>query len=46
MQTNKLETQRQQVHRTIDNTERKIDELDYGLNKEEIEIIEKTKSCS
>ena len=41
----KLETQRQQILRTIDHAERKIDELVYGLyglNKKEIEIIEQT----
>ena len=41
--TTKLEIQRQQIQRTIDHTERKIDELVYGLyrlNKEDIEIIE------
>ena len=45
LQTTKLETQRQQIHRTIDHTERKIDELVYelyGLSEEEIEIIERT----
>ncbi len=44
LQTTKLETQRQQIQRTIDHTERKMDELVYelyGLSKEEIEIIEK-----
>ena len=43
--TTKLETQRQQIQRTIDHTEKKIDELVYGLyglNEEEIEIINKT----
>ena len=41
--TTKLETQRQQIQRTIDHAEKKIDELVYelyGLSEEEIEIIE------
>lgn len=45
LQATKLETQRQQIQRTIDHSEKKIDELVYGLyglRKEEIEIIEKT----
>jgi len=45
LQTTKLETQLQQIQRTIDHTEKKIDELVYelyGLSKEEIEIIEKS----
>jgi len=45
LQATKLDTQRQQIQRTIVHTERKIDELVYGLyglNKEEIEIIEQT----
>lgn len=45
LQTIKLETQRQQIQRTINHTERKIDELVYelyGLNEDEIKIIEKT----
>ena len=43
LQTTKLETQRQQIQRTIVHAEKKIDELVYdlyGLTKEEIEIIE------
>lgn len=43
MQTTRLEAQREQLQRTIDHTERKIDELVYalyGLSQEEIEIIE------
>ena len=43
LQTTKLDTQQQQIQRTIDHTERKIDELVYGLyglSKKEIEIIE------
>jgi predicted type IV restriction endonuclease len=43
LQTTKLETQRNQIQRTIDHTERKIDELVYalyGLSQEEIGIIE------
>jgi len=39
----KLETQRQQIQRTINHTERKIDELVfwlYELSEEEIETIE------
>jgi septal ring factor EnvC (AmiA/AmiB activator) len=43
LQTTKLETQLQQIQRTIDHTERKIDELVYelyGLSEEEIETIE------
>ena len=45
LQTTKLEIQRQQIQRTIDHTEKKIDELVYrlyGLSEEEIEIIENT----
>jgi len=45
LQTTKLETQRQQIQRAIAHAEKKIDELVYelyGLNKEEIEIIEKS----
>ncbi len=41
----KLETQRQQIQRTINYSESKIDELVYelyGLSEEEIEIIEKS----
>ena len=41
----KLETQRQQIQRTIDHTEKKIDELIYelyGLTEEEIKIIEES----
>jgi len=41
-----LKTQRQQIQRTIDHSERKIDELVYelyGLNEEDIEIIENSK---
>ena len=44
LQTTKLETQRQQIQRTIDHADSKIDELVYGLyglSKEEIEIIKK-----
>ena len=43
LQTTKLETQLQQIQRTIDYTETKIDELVYelyGLSEEEIETIE------
>ncbi|MBL7104984.1 MAG: N-6 DNA methylase [Bacteroidales bacterium] len=43
LQTTKLETQRQQIQRTIDHEEKKIDELVYelyGLSEEEIKIIE------
>jgi type I restriction-modification system DNA methylase subunit/predicted type IV restriction endonuclease len=43
LQTMKLETQRQQIQRTINHSERKIDELVYGLygmREDEIEIIE------
>ena len=43
LQTTKLETQRQQIQRTIDHAEKRIDELVYelyGLSEEEIEIIE------
>ena len=43
LQATKLETQRQQIQRTIDHAEKKIDELVYelyGLSKNEIEIIE------
>ena len=43
LQATKLETHRQQIQRTISHTEKKIDELVYGLyglSKEEIEIIE------
>ena len=43
LQTTKLETQRQQIQRTIAHAEKKIDELVYklyGLSEEEIEIIE------
>ncbi|MCH7772637.1 MAG: hypothetical protein IIA49_16740 [Bacteroidetes bacterium] len=43
LQTTKLETQRQQIQRTIAHSEKKIDELVYGLyglSKEEIVIIE------
>jgi len=43
LQSIKLETQRQQIHRTIDYSERKIDELVYslyGLNEGEIKIVE------
>jgi len=43
LQTTKLETQHQQIQRVIDQTEKKIDELVYGLyglTKDEIEIIE------
>ncbi|MBA7521458.1 hypothetical protein ES705_13565 [subsurface metagenome] len=39
LQVTKLETQRQQIQRTIDHTERKIDEMVYvlyGLNEKEI----------
>ena len=45
LQTTKLETQRLQIQRTIGHSERKIDELVYelyGLNEEEIKIIERT----
>ncbi len=50
LQTTKLETQRQQIQRTIDHAEKKIDELVYGLyacpvffgrlSEEDIGIIE------
>jgi len=43
LQATKLETQRQQIQRTISHAEKKIDELVYklyGLSKNEIEIIE------
>ena len=43
LQTNKPETQRQQIQRTINHAEKKIDELVYelyGLTEEEIKIIE------
>ena len=43
--TTKLETQRQQIQRTIAHMEKKIDELVYGLyglSEEEIEIINET----
>ena len=43
LQATKLETQRQQIQRTIEHTERKIDELVYGLyglTEEEIKIVE------
>jgi len=45
LQDTKLENQRQQIQHTIDYSEKKIDELVYGLyglNEEEIEIINKT----
>ncbi len=45
LQATKLETQRQQIQRTIDHTEKKIDELVYGLyglSEKEIEIINET----
>ncbi|MCK4678003.1 MAG: N-6 DNA methylase [Bacteroidales bacterium] len=45
LQTTKLETQRQQIQRTIDHTEKKIDELVYGLyglSEEEVKIIEQS----
>jgi len=45
LQTTKLETQQQQIQRTISHSENKIDELVYqlyGLTKEEIKIIEQT----
>jgi len=41
LQTTKLETQQQQIQRTISHSENKIDELVYelyGLTKEEIQI--------
>jgi len=44
LQTTKLETQCQQIQRTINHAEKKIDELVYqlyGLTEEEIKIIEK-----
>jgi len=44
-QNTKLETQLNQIQRTIAHSERKIDELVYklyGLTKEEIQIIEQT----
>ncbi len=43
LQTTKLDSERQQIQRTIDHEEKKIDELVYelyGLTEEEIEIIE------
>ena len=43
LQKTKLDTQRQQLQRAIDHSERKIDELVYGLyglSEEEIGIIE------
>ena len=43
LQTTTLDTQRQQLQRAIDHTERKIDELVYklyGLTEEEIRIVE------
>jgi len=43
LQKAKLETQRKQIQRVIDHSEKKIDELVYelyGLSKKEIEIIE------
>ena len=43
LQSTKLETQRQQIQRTIDHAEMQIDELVYelyGLSEEEVEIIE------
>ena len=43
IQTTKLETQRQQIQRTINYSEKKIDELVYelyGLSEEEIKIVE------
>ncbi len=45
-QNTKLEIQRQQIQRTIDHAEEKIDELVYelyGLSKEEIAVIEQNK---
>ena len=45
LKTTKLETQRQQIQRTIDHTEKKIDQLVYklyGLSEEEITIIEQS----
>lgn len=42
-----LDSQRQQLQRTINHTEKKIDELVYqlyGLTEEEIEIVESSKS--
>ncbi|MBA7586037.1 hypothetical protein ES708_28033 [subsurface metagenome] len=46
LQNTKLETQREQIQRTINHTEKKIDELVYGvygLSKKEIEIVESKK---
>jgi len=43
LQTTRIEIQQQQIQRTIDHAEKKIDELVYGLyglSKKEIEIIE------
>ena len=43
LQTTTLETQQQQIQRTIDHTEKKIDELVYGLyglSEEEIKTVE------
>jgi hypothetical protein len=45
LQDTKLETQQEQIQRTINHTEKKIDELVYGLyglSEEEIEIIKKS----
>ena len=45
LQVTKLDTHRQQIQRTIDHTEKKIDELVYGLyglSEKEIEIINET----
>jgi len=44
LQTTKLETQHQQIQRSIDHAEKKIDELVYelyGLTEEEIKIVER-----
>ncbi|MFH1296370.1 MAG: N-6 DNA methylase [Bacteroidota bacterium] len=46
LKATKLDTQRQQIQRAIDHTERKIDELVYelyGLNEGKIKIVEKAK---
>ena len=45
LRSTKLENQRQQIRRTIDHAEKKIDEFVYelyGLSEEEIKIIEQT----
>ncbi len=47
LQSTKLETQRQQIQRTIDHAEKKIDELVYelyGLTEDEIKIVEESQN--